>query len=198
MAEIPNYPATITAHPWHPRPDDTEPMDLDNPPSSSAQLQEASPEAQDILVPSDRYASTRRPTESIADFVARLPPVPTAARAVASPWYWVYGPTPTCTSTSSGSSSNNVPESVRAIAFRRQGERLLGRIKFGLDCNPGDARVHARLRAELQREIAALAREHGVTSGKVCFVISFLSLFGLFVFPMAKETARYGPQGRFF
>ncbi|KAK3986030.1 hypothetical protein QBC44DRAFT_297729 [Cladorrhinum sp. PSN332] len=104
----------------------------------------------------------RRATETVAQFVARLPPS-SAARThpphLIPPWYWIHNP-------------HSPPSSLGDVAaFTREGTTLLKRVKFDFNLttqsNPGGApRLTPNLRAALQQELADLAKTHGVTTGK--------------------------------
>ncbi|KAK4161124.1 hypothetical protein QBC43DRAFT_244120 [Cladorrhinum sp. PSN259] len=106
----------------------------------------------------------RRPTETIAHFLARLPP--SAASLTYSPqfrpvWYCIHNP----------HSATNVEKTPAELEpFMREGKALLSRFRFKMaplsKYAHGDRQLKAELRSELQQNIVDLAKSHDVKAGK--------------------------------
>lgn len=121
--------------------------------------------------PPDPYVDTRKPGETIPEFLARLPPVPTDAKPATSDWYSV------------NPEGCDVGKSVcppdyiaRRMRLEREGKRMLQRFKLALDSNAGNELLCARLREDLKKELEELARETGMTTGKVRLGLIFIAV----------------------
>ncbi|OAP58886.1 hypothetical protein AYL99_06183 [Fonsecaea erecta] len=149
--------------------DDTDIIKADN---GSAIPQEPDPE-DDARKPQNYYegvSSAKQLSESVADFLARLPPSTTTSVAAGGPWIWIANPDP-------GRRTSSDPEfgAGDVATFRQLGTRLLERYRSRKDAveaqHPGKpagtiTRMLRPDRIKLESDVKELAAAQRVTAGK--------------------------------
>ncbi|KAJ7728244.1 hypothetical protein B0H16DRAFT_1589360 [Mycena metata] len=138
-----------------------DPMDIDNgvPAASAAALPRAARgpvRLGNLLNPYFTRADSRQLDETVDEFLARLPPHPISANTdTLPPWYWIANP-------HVGLEYYRQQEDLDAL--KRQGQDLLDR--YCERKTPGNAFLPRHVTAELEKEIAELAKATGMVAGK--------------------------------
>jgi hypothetical protein len=145
-----------------------DPMDVDDdvPAASAAALPCATRgpfRLGNLLNPYLTRAEARQLDETVDEFLARLPPHPISANSdTLPPWYWIANP-------HLGLEYYRQPEDPDTL--KRQGQNLLDRYRKRKTA--GNAFLPRHVTAELEKEIAELAKATGIVVGKVCLYFLF-------------------------